>query len=251
MCIRDRILTEELKFLGKIVDIQASDGLSKYYLNFPSNIASVNPDVLIHCAMSRKTNKTQLDENFLGLTRLLHEVTGNQKIQIIFISSLSSHSHSSSLYGRSKFNCEELLKKLPNSHVIRVGLITASPSGGFEKALERLANMPLVLTSISNIQLYITPIHTLVDHISNVIQNDLRINSKSVIIAEKQPIKLTTFLKTKRSRRTWVLIEFSFPLILKIIEFAHHIKLSLSLFDSVKSYSTPLELRNFYWKSKE
>lgn len=246
-----KTLTEELKSIGMVVNIQASDGLSKYRLDYPSNITSLNPDVLIHCAMSRKANRTHLDENILGLTRLLDEALGNPKMQIIFISSLSSHSQSSSMYGKSKFYCEELLRKLPNTHVIRVGLITASPPGGFEKVLTRIANIPLILTSISNIQLHITPIYTLVDHIFNIVQNNSTVNSKSIIIAEKPPILLTNFLKTRRSRRTYVVIEFSFSLVLKIIEFAQHLKLSLNLFDSVKSYITPLELRNFYWKSKE
>ena len=245
-----KILSEKLGFLGKIIEVCSSDGHSKFRLNYPSNITSINPDFLIHCALSRNTKNSMFDENFLGLKRLLDEAHRNPKMQIIYLSSLSSHSQSTSKYGKSKFYCEEFLNQLPNTHIIRAGLISASPPGGFDKKLNRISNIPLISVSISDIQVYLTPMDQLIEHISDIIKNNLSFNSHSIIVAEAHPVTLTRLLKSKRSKATWLEIEIPLSLILRIVKFADQLKLNFSLFDSISSYSAPLELRKFIWRPK-
>lgn len=245
-----KILAQQLSLNGEIVDILAADGRGRYRLNEASNIGSTKPNVLVHCALIRNTGKNEVDENLLGLQKLLDESKDNPKMRIIFISSLSSHSKSLSNYGQSKFNCEEFLHPLPHACVIRAGVITSYPSGGMEKLLTKLSNFPIILFSISNLNLYLTPITDLVDFISDFIQNTSHQDSKSVVLAEGAPISLTQFLKTKRSKKPVITIEISLFPIIKLISLIEKLNLRLALFDSIKSYSTPFELRYFDWKQR-
>lgn len=242
-------IAPKLSELGQVVAIRALDEKGDYRLNQPSNLRLVKPDVLIHCAMTRNTFKhIDEDENFLGAKRIINEAESNPTIKIIYISSLSSHSKSLSKYGKSKFKIEEFLSESSNVFVLRAGLICAEKTGGFESVLRKIANTPFVLISISKIRLYLTPLDTLVETITAIVQNSSNQDLKRMIVADSHPTLLTEYLSNHRSRFKLMTIEVSLATLLKFISFIERrFCLNLALFDSVKSYATPIEPRNYKW----
>jgi dTDP-4-dehydrorhamnose reductase len=239
----------KLREIGDVIEIQAFGGNGKFRLNQASNIAAIKPDVLIHCAMTRVSNrKIDEDVNFLGAKRLLNETVGNSNLKIIFISSLSSHSNSLSQYGHSKFRIEELFSKSPNAFVLRAGVICAEPAGGFEKILKKIANFPFILISISKIKLYVTPVEMLVKAIASIIENSASPNLRRAIIAEPESVTFTDFLTKQRSRVQLILFEISLIRLMKMIHFCENfLHLNIGIFDSIKSVSTHGETRNYSW----
>jgi dTDP-4-dehydrorhamnose reductase len=242
-------IAPKLREIGQVVAIRALEEKANYRLNQPSNIGIINPDVLIHCAMTRNPFKhIDEDENFLGAKRIVNEAGGNPSLKIIYISSLSSHSKSLSKYGQSKFKIEEYLSESSNVFILRAGLICAEQTGGFESVLRKIANTPFILISILKIKLYLTPIDTLLETIAAIVQNSSNQDLKKVIVADSHPIFLTDYLNNHRSRSKLITIEVSLMTLLKFISFIERrFCFNLALFDSVKSYATPIEQRNYNW----
>ncbi len=242
-------LTKEITRFGEVIEIRSINGKEKYRLNFPSNIAIVKPQILIHLAISRSyANENGHDENLLGLQRIVEESKENKEMIIIYLSSLSSHSSSASKYGRSKFNCEEFLKNVELAYIVRAGLISAVPPGGFDARLRKIANMPLVLPSISNLYIHVTHIQQITNAIEAILDYPFDQKLKSLIIAKQEPVSLTNYLLSVRKRFKFATIEVSLTSLLRLVRLGEKF-VKLQLFDSIKSYSTNLEVRDFVWKS--
>jgi hypothetical protein len=235
--------------MGQVVEDGSSDGKENYRLNQPSNLATMQPDVLIHCAMTREVYQQIEDgKNFQRIKRIIAETCNIPNIKIIFISSLSFHSKSLSLYGQSKFRLEEYLSELSNVYIVRAGVICGENVGGFGKILNRIANIPLIQISISRIELYLTPLWMLQDAIFSIVKQFSGAEMRKFIIADSNPWLLTDFLEMKRSRFKLLRVELSLKRLLSLINFSESkLHFRLALFASIKSYANPVEIRNFVW----
>lgn len=143
-------------------------------------------DYLIHLAHDR--SKT-LDENIFAINQIIDSFSG----RIIFLSSMSAHSKSLSVYGQSKFLTEQALLSV-NAISIRSGLIFGNSANGFIAKLENILKRSLIipLPFAGKSKVWCTYIEDLAEEIWN------SLNSKScgvVLGAHCEPLDLITLLK--------------------------------------------------------
>jgi hypothetical protein len=166
--------------------------------------------------------------------------------KIIFISSFSSNRRAFSNYGKSKFEIETYLETVPNTVIIRCGLIVSTPRQGFALKLQKLANFPVALITPLNIDLYITPINSIVKLIELIVKGEYK-DSNKLICAQKNPQSLRNYLAGERTRKK--LVEIRIPLIrnFRVVPFLSLLPSRPRIFDSIKSVFQTNEFQDFKW----
>lgn len=160
-------LTQRLKANGNdVIEIGGSkSGIWKLGQDWPNSLYG---DVLIHLAHDRKFDR---EENLLAVEKIVKGFQGH----VIFLSSLSAHSQSKSIYGQSKFRSEELIINSGGT-VIRAGVVFGDKKNGIYQTictlLERLPIIPMPY--MGNSRLFVTNINDLCDEIA--IQANLKRN---------------------------------------------------------------------------
>lgn len=104
--------------------------------SFPSTVNPTSEDILIHLAHDRTLS---LSENIESASRLFETFPGF----IIFASSLSAHTRSKSLYGKSKYAIENLLQN-NQSAILRIGLYVDSNGGFLQKLIRNISTSILI-----------------------------------------------------------------------------------------------------------
>ncbi|OGT37945.1 MAG: hypothetical protein A3F11_02940 [Gammaproteobacteria bacterium RIFCSPHIGHO2_12_FULL_37_14] len=149
-------LVNSLRNSGHIVyELVRSPGKAqnKQYSQFfdlaqPKQLPSLkNIDVLIHTAyFFDTTDKDYETINVVGTQQLFAQAQQDQVPYSIFISTLSAHAKASSLYGRIKYQLEQLLiKNAANIAVIRPGLIFHDPLQGITATMDNFVRkFPIV-----------------------------------------------------------------------------------------------------------
>ena len=235
-------MKKSLESSNEVVELLSEDNSSKFRLNTPSNSKAINAEIIICCALDRKI----LYNNLEGMKLLVAENRRPIPPKIIFISSFSSNRRALSNYGKSKFETETYLKKVPNSVIIRCGLVVSTPRQGFALKLKKLANFPLALITPLNINLYITPIDSLVKLIELIVKGEYTDTNK-LICAQKNPQSLRNYLAGERTRMK--LVEIKIPLTRKsrVIPFLSLLPSRPRIFDSIKSVFQTNEFQDFKW----
>lgn len=114
----------------------------KYYQHFdlakPLEMPSLKHiDILIHTAhFSDTTDKNYKKINMLGTQKLFQQARADGVKYNIFISSISAHAAAFSLYGKVKYELEQLLNEENPVLIIRPGLIFHTPLQGITAAME-------------------------------------------------------------------------------------------------------------------
>src|SRR3990167_2801491 len=149
-------LTEYLRNCGHIVyELVRSSEKAKdktYYKFFdlaePQKISSLQGiDVLIHAAYFFDTTVKKYEStNVAGSQQLFRQAKIDRVKYAIFISTLSAHPDARSLYGRTKYQLEQLLmRENLNMSIIRPGLIFHSPLKGITSAMDNfVGKFPVV-----------------------------------------------------------------------------------------------------------
>lgn len=125
--------------------------IDKQYYKFfdlsqPEKMPSLQDiDVLIHAAYFFDTTDKNYEKiNIDGTQKLFQQAKSDFVKYSIFISTLSSHADATSLYGRTKYQLEKLLKS-QNVAIIRPGLIFHNSLQGITAAMDKfVAKLPLV-----------------------------------------------------------------------------------------------------------
>jgi len=138
-------------------------------------------DVLVHLAHDRSLS---VNSN-ISAAEVLCKSFGGHKI---FLSSFSAHSKSKSIYGKSKYELENIFSKF-NGNSLRAGIVYGSNVGGFFANLQNLVSKPLVtpIPYRGSPLLFTSHIEDLVDEI--IINLEFPKNS-NIFAAHPVPISL-------------------------------------------------------------
>lgn len=194
----------------------------KYFdLSEPYKIPSLHGiDVLIHTAYYfDTTNKEYESINVLGTQQLFKQIRKNQLSYSIFISSISAHHAAVSLYGRTKYQIEQLVMKDPHVVTIRPGLIFHRSLKGITATMDNFVKKYPVVPLIGNGKQLIYP--CLLDDLARLIYT-LSINQPAIkypiIAATEQVItfkRLVQYLAKQKDKKVLLL-----PIPFQVIYFA-------------------------------
>jgi len=104
-------------------------------------------DALIHCAfMAYSPKENDAEQVNIAATQALREHCRQHGIHFIFLSTMSAHAAARSVYGRHKFQLEQLAD-LQHETVLKLGLVVGAEGGLFQRistAIARSGVVPLV-----------------------------------------------------------------------------------------------------------
>ena len=226
------------------------DDKKKFFLNLGQNIKTNRNliilkkiDVIIHCAFNFNCNNYEehLKININGC-RDLFDLAQKNNIKIIYISSISSFAKARSLYGKIKYQIEELAKK-NNAIIVRPGLIYSKNSKGIFGTIEKLINVfPIVpLINFGNQGIFTCKIEVL----SKLIEKLIMMKNKKYILitaASENKISFKSMIKIIAKKRNKKIILIPFPSI--VIYFLLHINSMVKIIKNIKKDNLTSILNN-------
>lgn len=193
----------------------------------------LNADVMVHLAHDRKFS---FEENIYATEKLVGSFPGYK----ILLSSLSAHSRSKSIYGRSKLAMEELF--LMNGGVVRAGVVFGPGAGGVIERLSRLSRSPISLIPYSrNRRLFFSHIDDLCEEILQLLNR--RAVTRS-IGANLTPLSIDFLLKKIRETEGKRSLSLTMKVPASILNFTNWtcdaLELNIPILDSLRSLETEI-----------
>ncbi len=184
-------------------------------------------DVLVHGAYYfDATNKDYEKMNKVGTQILFQQAKDDHVKYSIFISTLSAHARSQSLYGRIKYQLEQsIMADHENSVIVRPGLVFHQPLKGITAAMDNFVKKFPVVPLIGNGKQLIYPclLEELVQLISLLSINQPAIK-KPIIAASEHAITFKQLVRYLAKQRQKKVLLFPIPFygiygLLKLVEF--------------------------------
>lgn len=105
---------------------------------------SIDLNAIVHCAvMTHSPEDKDAEEVNIRATLALRDFCRAKGIQFLFLSSMSAHERAESVYGRHKFQLEQLLDA-PNETVLKLGLVVGVKGGLFQRISSAIAKSRIV-----------------------------------------------------------------------------------------------------------
>ena len=214
-----------------------SSNLWRIGMKFPEFL---DVDVLIHPAHDRTLT---LNQNIDATNLLISSFQG----QKIFLSSLSAHLGTKSIYGKSKYESERLFLS-HGGKVIRAGLVFGPNISGIFLTLKKMANvlpiLPLPYSGTS--RMYMTHIDDLCEELTEMISRE----EKGIVLgAHFWPVTLKDLVRRIRKQSSSPSFQIIVPIPRLILEILRRclspLKLRVPLIDSLSSLSVQINSEEF------